>query len=257
MGGDGMGNISWSNAGGLSWSNPILGAGVVKLARWASHWVGNLSASKCVWKRLTRNDDHVIYSFGIKLSKYLLLKSVEWWVLHSTGTFAVILRSTTTSMKFRTDTSKADWQNLSISLILLRGDDEMFCDNGRWAKCTCRLYPFVWLPDDCQDLHLFNAKVYIYEKDETHFYFVLIMGHDTIPFVFCTKNKTTFPPSKIIIKLALQKPNKNKVAWNGVTHLNTKWRTCPNKNDNSKVLVLHTQAQEKEGDILKNLNTQW
>ena len=78
MGGDGMGNISWSNAGGLSWSHPILGAGVVKLARWASHWVGNLSASKCVWKRLTRNDDHVIYSFGIKLSKYLLLKSVEW-----------------------------------------------------------------------------------------------------------------------------------------------------------------------------------
>ena len=32
MGGDEMGNISWSNAGGLSWSHPILGAGVVKLA---------------------------------------------------------------------------------------------------------------------------------------------------------------------------------------------------------------------------------
>ena len=32
MAGDGMGNISWSNAGGLSWSHPIPGAGVVKLA---------------------------------------------------------------------------------------------------------------------------------------------------------------------------------------------------------------------------------
>ena len=212
--------------GGLSWSHPIPGAGVVKLAMMGVPLGRKFVRIKMCVKEAYKEWWPCYLQFRDQTQQILTFKECRMIVLHSTGTFAVILRSTTTSMKFRTDISKADWQNLLTSLILLRGDDEMFCDNGRWAKCTCRLYPFVWLPDDCQDLHLFNAKVYIYEKDETHFYFVLIMGHDTIPFVFCTTNKTTFPPSKIIIKLALQKPNKNKAAWNGVTHLNTKWRTC-------------------------------
>ena len=168
-----MGNISWSNAGGLSWSHPILGAGVVKLARWASHWVGNLSASKCVWKRLTRNDDHVIYSFGIKLSKYLLLKSVEWWVLHSTGTFAVILRSTTTSMKFRTDISKKDWQNLLISLICWEVTMKCFVTMGVGPNVLA----------DCILLSDYQMIVKIYISSMPRFTFTKRMKHTFILFL--------------------------------------------------------------------------